>query len=158
MHYPAISVKFAQRVRIINWCMHKHVQCVMCWVWCVVMSCDATLSLSLFHSLRVWSLIYTSVSSLISLLRHFLFYQYGLLSVPCTVCLSLHRLCHLFRVMSGWLSSVWKCIRCQSISVCTSVGLSFRRSVACLLLSLSFLCVHVPLFIRMSSCSCHIPT
>ena len=71
---------------------------------------------------------------------------------PYTVCV----ICFMyFRVMSGWLSSVWKCIRCLSISVyiyvcrsvspsvsLSSVSASHCLSSVCMSLS-SFVCVLV---------------
>lgn len=127
MHYPAISVKFAQRVRIINWCMHKHVHCVMCWVWCVVMSCDATLSHSLSLSpgmvIDIYFCFFSDLSSP----------SLSLLSIWASVC-TLHRLPLLTPSVSSVSCHVWLAFLCLevyslSIDFCLYVCRSVLPSV-----------------------------
>lgn len=151
MHYPAISVKFAQRVRIINWCMHKHVQCVMCWVWCVVMSCDATLSLSFTLSgyghwyillFLLWSLFSVTFSSIN---MGFCLYLAPSAS-PYTVCVICFVSCLAGFPLSGSVFVVNRFLSVR-LSVCPSVGLSPVSASHCLSSVCMSLCSFVCLLV-----------
>ena len=133
MHYPAMRVECAQRICIINWCMDKHVQCVMCCVWCVVMPCEATLSLSL--TLSGYGHWYTSdFFSVISLLRHCLFVS--IWASVCTLkCLPLLTpsvssvSCIFVSCLAGFPLSGSVFVVSRFLSIYTSVGRSLLPSV-----------------------------
>lgn len=160
MHYPAISVKFAQRVRIINWCMHKHSMCHVLGVVCCDVMWRNSLSLSFTLSgyghwyillFLLWSLFSVTFSSIN---MGFCLYLAPSAS-PYTVCVICFLSCLAGFPLSGSVFVVNRFLSVR-LSVCPSVGLSPVSASHCL----SSVCMSLCSFVWLldSSCSCHIPT